>query len=166
MKLTDNLDGKIHGRLSIKSIDNNTGNIIDSFEDPNVIVLDAKQIVIQSISRSTNTYYLDRIKIGDDVGTGTPDVPETAVETYDENTMSIIYSGGTPLTVGYSGNSVTFNITINGADVMTGYPAETSKVINSAALHSVAGDVFAYRRFPQKSISNVIDLSIAWTIYY
>lgn len=166
MNLIESAKIPLQGYFSVKTIDSVSNKVIDSFEEDNVIVLDAKDIIIRSISLLTNTYYIERIKIGDDVGSGTPDVPETAVETYDENTMSIIYSGGTPLTVGYSGTSVTFNITISGSSVMAGYPTETSKVINSAALHSLTGTVFAYKRFPQKSISNVIDLSIAWTIYY
>ena len=101
------------------------------------------------------------------VGTPSLDNPATAVETYDENTMDLIFDAPYTLSVGYpNSTSVTFGVTIIGQDVLDLYPLATSKIITSAALHTNNGNVFSYKRFPQKSISALIDLSIVWEIGY
>jgi len=101
------------------------------------------------------------------ISTGTVDAPITAQTTYDETDMSIIFDAPYTLAVGFpNAQSVNFSVTIIGSDVMALYPSDTSKRFNSAALHTGNGNVFAYKRFPQKSISALVNLSVVWGITY
>jgi len=249
MKFTDKKLVLPEGIFEIKTINSETGKIIDSFTDTNVVVIDAKEAIIKSISVADGAGVIDDIKLGDDTGSatmtgspsitfsdagandtivrdsgdfladgfitqmsitvsgavsnngsftiqtvttttitttaadtltnegpiggvsingvGSPNNPVTAVDTYDATTMNIIFDSSYVLTVGYpNATSVTFSTTILGVDVMALYPSETSKIFTSAALHTGNTKVFAYKRYPQKSISKVVDLAISWTIAY
>lgn len=237
------------GFFQLNIVEKSSGNILDSYKESNVIVIDSKSAIISAISTTATTGVIEVLKVGDDVGdsvsmTGTPnlnfvdvnpdtivrttgswiddgfiddmeltitssvsnngtftvdtvsattltlivadtlvaetgtggvsvvgtaslDNPITPLDTYNETTMSVIYTDPDTFTIGYSNStSVTFSATIDGADVMTYYPSEVTKTITSAALHVGNGDVFAYKRFPQKSISNLVDILINWTIKF
>jgi len=246
------MSNELSGFFELKIIDKITGQIIDSYDETNVIVIDAKEAIIKAISAATGDDGLIKVlKVGEDVGedvsmTGTPnlnfvdsnpdtivrttgswiddgfiddmtltitsstsnnttytidtggvtattltlvgtdtivvetgtsgvsvvgaasnDNPITPVDTYNSGSMTIIYTSPNTFIVGYNNvTSVTFSITINGADLMTYYPTETSKIITSAALHTGNGNVFAYKRFPQKSVSALVDILINWTIKF
>ena len=248
----DNLPNGISGFFELKVVDKATGQIIDSYDDNNVIVIDAKEAVIKAISEVTGDSGLIKVlKVGEDVGadvsmTGTPnlnfvdsnpdtivrttgswiddgfiddmtltitsstsnnttytidtngvtattltliatdtivvetgtggvsvvgaasnDNPITPLDTYNSGSMTIVYTSPSTFIVGYNNvTSVTFSNTISGVDLMTFYPAETSKIITSAALHTGNGNVFAYKRFPQKSVSALVDILINWTIKF
>jgi len=248
-KFIDNIPTNIHGEFELKIIEKSTGNVIDSYEDKNIIVLDSKSAIISAISTTNNNGVIEVLKVGSDVGdpvsmTGTPNLnfvdsnPDTIVrttgswvtdgfidemvititsstsnnttytidsvtattltlisgdtivvetgssgvsvsgapsldnpippsDTYNASTMSIIYTDPDPFTVGYSNStSVTFSSTISGVDVMTYYPLDITKIITSAALHTGNTNVFAYKRFPQKSISKLVDILVNWTIKF
>ena len=242
----------ISGFFELKVVDKSTGQIIDSYDETNVIVIDAKEAIIKAISQVSGDDGLIKVlKVGDDVGddvsmTGTPNLnfvdsnpdtivrttgswiddgyidemtltitgstsnnttytiaangvtattltlisgdaivvetgtggvsvigaasnnnPITPIDTYNAGSMSLIYTSLNTFIVGYNNvTSVTLSITVDGADLMTNYPAETSKIITSAALHTGNGNVFAYKRFPQKSVSALVDILINWTIKF
>jgi hypothetical protein len=248
-KITKNV---LEGKFIMDVVEKSTGKVIDHYEDSNVIVVDAKEAIIYSISGSA-VGHISVLKIGDDIGsavtvTGSPNItfsdtnPDTIVrdtgswvsdgyidqmtlditgstsnngtgiytiqsvtattitliagdtvvaegpsagvsitgnpsknnpalptENYNTSSMTIIHTATDygSLSVGYaSATATTFSMTILGADVMSNYPTETSKIFTSAALHSTNGKVFAYKRFPQKSVSDLVDINISWTISY
>ena len=104
-------------------------------------------------------------------GAASPDNPIPAVITDDASSMDEIDTPTdvTPFTVGYSNaTSVTFSTTIIGVDVIAAYPGSTTKTITSAGLYTNMTPelVFAYKRYPQKSISSLINIDISWTIQY
>jgi len=57
-------------------------------------------------------------------------------------------------------------VTINGADLMSYYPGDNSKIFTSAALHVSGGQVFAYKRFSKKSISSLVNIVVSWILTY
>lgn len=107
------------------------------------------------------------------VGNPSNNNPIAPTENFNASSMSVIHYPTDPLglnkslSIGYSSaTSTTFSLTIVGAEVLADYPTETTKIITSAALHSANGNVFAYKRYPQKSISELVDINISWTIQY
>lgn len=101
------------------------------------------------------------------IGTPTADNPIPPLETFNASSMSLIYTSPETFTLGYSNPiSVTFSMIIDGVDLMSYYPLDITKAITSAALHTGNGKVFAYKRFPQKSVSALIDILINWTIKF
>lgn len=104
---------------------------------------------------------------GVSITTGSVDVPSNPKNTYTSTTMDVVFNAPYTLGVGYPDNkSVNFSVTIIGADVMALYPGDTSKIFTSAALHTGDGNVFAYKRFPKRSISELVNMSISWVITY
>lgn len=98
-------------------------------------------------------------------GTASPDNPEPPKESYTSSTMDVVFDAPYTLSVTYPDPlTATFSVTIIGADVLAGYPLENFKVITSAALHTNNTNLFSYKRFPQRSISELLDLAISWSI--
>lgn len=246
MNINDKTNFPLKGILKISIVDAKTGEVLDEFEEENVVVLDARETITHAISAPTSAYTVSKIKIGEDFGqymsgspnvtfadadpdtivrdagsfltdgfndadsltisdsvsndgeytidtvtattitldsgdtlvaegpspniavsTGTIDVPLTALNTYDETYMQIIQDASYVLGVGYpDSQSVNFAVTIVGQDVIDLWAPETSKRINSAALHSGNGKVFVYKRFSAKSISALVNIVISWSITY
>jgi len=167
MKIIDNIPSLPKGIIVLKVFNAETNELIQTYADTNVIVLDARTSVVHSISSPISDYTISKLKLGDDVGTGTVDNPQAASNTYDENTMSIVFDAPYTLAVGYPDSiSVNFGTTIIGQDVLDLYPAETSKIFTSAALHTGNGKVFSYKRFPRISISALVNIQISWTLSY
>lgn len=157
----------LEGYFKIERVLHDTGESLDSYEDHNVIVTSAQSAIIRAIAEPTANSTISKIKLGDDVGTGTVTNPQPAQSSYDSTTMSVVFDAPYTLNIGFNNSiTVTFNTTIVGADVMALYPSASSKYFTSAALHTGNGNVFSYKRFPQKSISSVVDINITWSIHY
>lgn len=249
--LIDTLKSNVmHGIFDIKVVSKATGEVLEQ-EDPvhNIIVIDSKEAIINTISTTTTDGVIEVLKIGDDVGgnvsmSGTPNLnfadanpdtitrttgswiddgfiaemsisitsstnnnntfvigtvtattltltvvdaltvesgtagvsvvgtpspnnPALPLDTFNSASMAIVYTPSVPFVIGYSSTkSVTFSLTIDGADLISNYPSDITKVITSAALHTGNGKVFAYKRFPQKSVSALVDILINWTIKF
>lgn len=165
MKTTDKIPFNITGKISMSLVDANTKKVIEEHSEDNIIVLDARNAIIKAIGNPELESTITSIKLGDDVGTGTQENPQAAQNNYTEATMSVVFDAPYELIVGQLDPlSTTFNVTIVGADVLEQYPEDASKILTSAALHTGDGKVFAYKRFPAKSISALVDLNITWTI--
>lgn len=166
MKAKDTLYEGAKGFLTLEIVNRLTGEVVDRHSDSNVLVIDSKQAMARSIAGNQLGVITD-LKIGDDIGSGTLDNPEAPNDGYDETTMDVVYEFPGDLVVGYpNSSSVNFSATISGEDVMDNYPNEVSIVFTSAALHTNSGDVFSYKRFEQKSISELLDISIVWEIQF
>lgn len=243
MNLKDNIEFKPRGVLSLEFVEKSTGKVIDSYQDDNIIVLDAKRALIAGVSQPSTDSTIRKIKLGSDFGDrmtgspsltfvnstkritrssgswiadgfvvgdkitvrnsinndgeytiaeisetvlvlspsatligetgttnvfvsrGTPAEPTPPKNTYNENSMDVVFDAPYVLNVGsLNPTTATFNVTIFGDDVMDLYPSDSSKEFNSAALHTGDGRVFAYKRFPAKSISRLVDINITWSI--
>lgn len=113
----------------------------------------------------------ETITLGTGAITGTPHAnnPRPAQLTDSASTMQNINTptDTTPFTIGYGNvTSVSFSTTVSGDVVMADYPTETTKFITSAGLYTGNGKTFAYKRYPQKSISALINIDITWTIQF
>lgn len=151
------------GRLSFRIINRETGEVVDQFDDKNVLVVDSRTSITRAIAGNT-LGVIRFLKIGNDVGSGTIYEPEPAHESYDENVMNVLFESQN-LTVGYPDpRTVAFNVLVRGTDVLRQHPGLTDVKFTSAALHTADGNVFSYKRFPVRTISDVLDLSIVWTI--
>lgn len=160
----DNITPK--GVLTIESRDSRTGELVDSSKQDNVLVLHSRRAIVRGITGNP-LGTIDKLLIGDDYGNGTPSNPEPANETYDRTTMSILYTYPDELVLGYASETkAMFSATLSGKDIMEEHPNEDSVYFTSAALHTKDGEVFSYIRFPQKSISTVLDITIIWEIGY
>lgn len=164
LKADDNIEVEMKGVFAVTVTNRDTGEVVDEYKERNVLVLDSKTAITRAIAG--NPFGVIRtIKLGNDNGGGTNDSPFPAQESYDENVMNVVYQKNSGIQVGYPNPiTVAFNTTIRGDDVMDNYPGETNIMFCSAALHTNDGKVFAYKRFPQKSISGVLDISIVWSI--
>ena len=150
--------------------------------------LDGMSIVVTNTISNNNTFTIDTVTAttitliaGDALTTetvatntsivGTPSLsnPRPAKVTETDSSMSLINipTDTTPFTIGYaSTTSVSFSTTVSGDVVLVAYPSETTKIITSAGLYTGNDNVFAYKRFPQKSISALINIDITWTIQF
>lgn len=164
IKADDKFETKMKGIFSVKVTNRETGEVVDEYEEQNVLVLDSKTAITRAIAGNP-LGVIRTLKLGDDNGGGTNDNPFPAQESYDEGVMNVVYEKNTGIQAGYPNPiTVAFNITVKGEEVMENYPGQTNIIFCSAALHTNDGKVFAYKRFPQKSISEVLDISIVWSI--
>ena len=151
-------------RMVLRDID---GNILDEYEDNNVVLTTGKNYILRALStKDTNLYTIRNITIGNDVGTGTVMSPQAATDNLTEAAQADVYT--TPdanMTVTYpSDRKVTYTAAINGAAVMAGYTTVPNVIYTSATLMTHGGFAIAYKRFTARTISSVISVDISWTL--
>jgi hypothetical protein len=158
----------IKGELKIVTKSNETGEILDVFEDHNVILTTGKEEILKAMTvLDTNIHRVKTLKIGNDVGaTGTVLAPDDATADLTALDLAELYEvPDSAFFITYpSVNSVRFNASLNGVDVMANYPALPNIVYTSAMLETFGGVGVAYRRFPGRTISSLISVDITWTI--
>jgi hypothetical protein len=111
-------------------------------------------------------YTVKTIRLGGDVGSGTPIEPEQPVSTLTEDSQTVIYTTpDTSMNITYpSLTKVTYNAIIDGASVMALFPAVPNIVYTSAAIITHGGLAIAYKRFPARTISSIISVDVSWTL--
>lgn len=169
MRITDNInDQKLRGDVEIISTDKRDGSIVAHRKDSNVVVLESKQILIKLLFEGLNDYLVNTVLVGDDFGNGTSDSPEPPDETYTKSDMNVRYEVETEtLSVNYSDSLTTvYNIFINGENVIENNPGDNSIIMTSMALATSSDLIFAYRRFEGITITENINTSVIWQIYY
>lgn len=147
--------------------DNKTGEVLDVFEQKNVVLNQGIQSMWQAMSTTdSNTLVIETIKLGNDVGTGTVTTPEQPTASYTETDQSVIYEipFGDVIVSYPNASSVQFFANVNGSLVMNNYPTEPNVVYTSAALYNNAGQAFSYKRFTGRTISADISVDISWTL--
>lgn len=141
------------------------GKIVGEFEEKNIILDQGRRLFLRAASGDINST-VKTIKIGKDVGTGTLLNPQQPVGSLTETAQDVVYT--TPeaeFFVTYpTTNSVRYLATINGANVMTGYPTLPNVVYTSASIYTLGGKSITYKRFPARTISSLISVDISWTI--
>ena len=161
-------DMNIKGVLKIVTKSNETGEILDTFEDNNVVLTVGKEQILKAMTvLDTNIHRVKTLKIGNDVGsTGTVLDPDDATADLTEAAQNPLYEvPDSAFFVTYpSVNSVRFNASLNGVDVMSNYPTLPNIIYTSAVLYTFGGTGVAYRRFPARTISSLISVDITWTL--
>lgn len=168
MKFKEELeDIRPKGNVTMTITDKRDGSIVDTFEDHNIVVLDARKILIKLIYEGLTNYYVNVAKIGSDVGDGNEDDPEEPDENVVASDMNVLYTITDEISVSYSGDLLTvYNIFISGEDVMDQYPGEDSVFFTSIGLFSDNDILFSYRRFPARTITENFNVNIIWEIFY
>lgn len=170
MKFSDNITNSINGDLSIKFIDRSSQKIIDQVDGSNIVVKNAYIQSLQFFDTGVGNF-INHIKFGDDVGTGNISGPEqpTLDTTKDEQNVVLPTPQTDQIVVNRSVSTTDVSITsfviINGSDILD-LTGQDSIEFTSIGLYLDNDELFAYRRFPIRSISRVVDVSINWTIYY
>ena len=166
MKVLDELRDKVKGRLSFDIIDNRTGEVVESYEENNVVVLTSREIIIKRIFDDNNSFKVERFKIGDDTGNGTSDDPEPADETITANDMSVLYSqDGITLNTNNSLKTI-INVFISGDSVLEQFPDQDTIQFTSFGLFSLNDTLFSYRRVPALTITENFSINISWEIFF
>ena len=165
------------GSVTITETDATTGEVLRVDEDHNIVVRTSRNALIRRIAEDQNLYRIRRVIIGNDVGNGTFDDPEPPTLNTTYSDMSPVYDTGSQenqITVTYpSPLSISFAIFLSGQQVMQEHPGEDSVGFTSIGLFSMGNDqttgvpnAFAYRRFPLRSITENINISILWNLFY
>lgn len=158
------------GSVKIIETDARTGEILHVEEDHNVVVKTSRNSLIKRIAEDNNLSRIGRVMIGDDVGNGTFDDPQPPTINTTTSDMNVVYSTTSGITVTYpSALSISFAIFLSGQQVMLEHPGEDSVGFTSIGLFSLDAEnplAFSYRRFPLRSITENINISILWNLYY
>ena len=165
--MIDKLNDKLTGTFTMEFVDKLTGEVVDVYEGKNIVLPYSYQSLLKCVGGARQNDYMIRIiKFGDDVGAGTLDNPEAPDSTYTIANQDVLFTQD-GLDVFYeTDKSVLFTITIDGNVFMDNFPTLTSKGITSATLCSGEGQVFSYKRFPEKMISRLFDININWKLEY
>jgi len=146
---------------------NETGKIIDEFEERNVIVDSGILNIKNALTvADSNASVISSIWLGNDVGNGDVMSPELPTPETEGSEQDIIWQvPSEEFFVSYpSDNEFRFYATINGQSVMESFPGVPNVVYTSASLRTMAGIAFSYKRFTGRTISNLISVDISWTI--
>ena len=165
---------KMKGHVSITEIDATKGQPLSAPEGHNVIVkIGMDQLLTaftQPLASGDQTNHTVRtLKIGDDIGSGSPSEPEEPDWDYDGSEQDVIFTvgdgGAGSLTfTSVSDQQVDIRASVVGSEVLQNFPGETQVEYYSAGLYTGDGSLIAFKRFPERIITNNINLDIRWTI--
>lgn len=169
MNMKDNTP--LVGILSIEEVYRDTGEIIDSYIQQNMITTEGYASILKNIAQFDTGMSTDNvistIVLGDDVGSGTPSDPEppTILSTYlDQSDVVNIPPADITITYPSVGEFVVSSI-LNGQQLVDAVSGETIPY-TSASLRFASGESLSYKRFPVKIISRLIDVRINWSIKF
>lgn len=154
------------GHLQIVTKDIKTGEVIDTFDDDNVYLEQGKTQALKAFVDGGD-FRIKSIYIGDDVGTGSIMQPEQPSANYTESNQDIVYEVPfeNEFYVTYpTYNQVRFTAAISGPNVMALYPNDPNVVYTSATIRTRDEKAIAYRRFPPRTISELVSVDLIWTL--
>ena len=164
-----NEKSKVRGYVEIVTRCNKTGEILDKYEDNNVILNQGLTEITRAMTvLDTNIHRIKTIKIGNDVGNGTVLNPQMATVNLTESDQTVLYEvPESAFFVSYIDfKSVRFSASLNGIDVMQQFPTLPNLVYTSAVLYTFGNKGVAFKRFPARTISSLISVDISWTLTY
>lgn len=160
----------INGDLGVYTRSKEDGTIIDSFEEHNVITAQGASEFLARLTKNDSTVnnsYVRNIVLGDDVGTGTLLNPQSANETYTSTNQTSVYTiSNNDITVTYPDPfTFEFNTILDGTYILdTYFPSDIEMRFTSATLRYNNGKTLAFKRFPVRSLSRLVDIEIRWTV--
>lgn len=162
----------IQGFLVITSRNKETGEIVDKFEDKNLFLNLGRSNMLRAISTlASDDYVIKDLRFGTDFGdpvTYDKFNPEPAQLTFDSTTQDVLFTISYPtLSHIYPDyKSIKFSCVLDGSAILDLFPGEVDVQYNSVALYNTVDNPFAYRRFPVKSLSRLISVTVEWTISF
>lgn len=156
----------INGLVTISTYDNITGKKIDEYgPSQNMVVDDGISYLWKRTTTKDelNQFQLKSISFGDDYGSGSelnPESPNRGMGGDDQNVVLTFNN----ITFSHpKENTMRVSFTIDGTSFMnTNFPDDIDFKFTSMTLRFENGVVFAYKRFPQKSISRFITVTVDW----
>lgn len=165
----DNID--LNGHLQIRAKDAMSGDIIysEAFDDHNVITSKGASIFLDRVTKSAEAAYITTIYLGDDVGNGNLLNPEEEKESYTNINQNIVYQiPVSDITLTYP-DPFTFELAtvLNGTAILDSmFPTDIDMRFTSATIRFSDDEVFAYKRFPVRSLSRLVDIELVWTVSF
>lgn len=169
-----NIENKfgMKGHFKMDVISKETGEVIDTVDDHNVITVYGFSILTTRLTRddeTTGQMYLDTIHLGDDVGSGTLLAPEAENDALLSSDQNVVYT--VPLSdlnrVHNDSKEFVYTTVLDGDEIMNSlFPTEIELRYTSATMRFANGDTFSYKRFPVRSLSRLVDISITWTFTF
>lgn len=158
---------------SVKFIEYNrvTGEVLNVEEDHNVVVLDGMDEMLRAFTQplatgNINNHIVRTFKIGSDVGNGTDMEPEEPDWEYDGTEQNVLYAlpDGSLEFTSVENQEVTVIGTIQGSEVLNQNPGNSQVEYFSIGMYTGNGTLVAYRRFPERIITEVVNVRVEWTI--
>lgn len=166
----NNLDKvQAKGVVTINTYESGTDNLIDSYCDNNTVTIEGLTEIINRILTNTGTTdsIVTRMVLGEDFGSGSMLSPSDATPTLTGDSQIQVYEiQQSDLTISSTGpRRLVASVVMYGSDIMNNEFA-TDIVLNfcSATLRFENGVTLAYKRFPVRSLSRLVDITIAWEI--
>ena len=158
----------MRGSIDLTVTDVRTREVIDTFRDHNQIVDTHMDILIKRIYENNPGDAVRWFKIGSDIGaTGTPNDPELAHRKITNDDHINLFATQSNIEISYNGpREITYNIFLHGPSVMDAFPGKDHIHFNSMGLFTENDQVFAYKRFPERSINDRMNINIHWTLYF
>lgn len=172
IRYRDRKTGGINGVITIRTLSKETGEVLDEFVDNNVVTLNGMQKLWTRMASSENAAAnkLSNFVLGSDYGVEeggdwTVFSPKPANKEYtkdnqidfytdSESNIAFTYPSDTEMQVG---------TILDGTYIINNFfPDETIVFYNSATIRFGDGTVFAFKRFPVRSITKVVDVQISW----
>lgn len=157
------------GVVTINTYEAGTNILVDSYKDNNTVTTEGLTEIINRIltNSGTSDSIVTNIKLGDDAGNGTLLSPEDATANLTYSDQDVVYDikkSDTDINAS-GGDRITASVVIEGSDVMNNeFPTDIVLNFCSATLRFESGSTFAYKRFPVRSLSRLVDISITWEI--
>lgn len=168
----------IMGILSIKEIDKETGEVVGSYEDENVITEQGVNTLFfrMATSDQDNVSMFDRFFLGDDygekeepLGGWEPLNPLPASRRYTTLNQDTVYDvPSEDMVFSYKDeNTIQVSTLLDGSFILDSFfEDEVDMRYCSATMRFKGGTTFAYKRFPMRSLSRLIDVQIVWTFRF
>ena len=155
------------GDIVYQELDANTGQVLREIHEPNLVVDTHMDIFMARIYEDNPDYRVRKARIGSDVGSGFKQDPELPTKETVAGDMNVLYETENNVSVDYPNTrTITYNIFLNGEDIMNNFPGEDSIEFTSMALVTMNDHAFSYRRFPSRTITEAININIMWTLYF
>ena len=148
-----------------------TGEVLNVEEDHNVVVLSGMDEMLRAFTQplatgNINNHIVRTFKIGSDIGNGTEMEPEEPDWEYDGTEQEVLYAtpDGALSFTSVEDQEVTVIGTIEGFEVLNQNPGNSQVEYFSIGMYTGNGTLVAYRRFPERIITEVVNVRVEWTI--
>lgn len=159
----------IYGYVTIEMIDPNTNEVIDHYEDHNTVTLEGMSTLINTLIKPDVNETISRVLIGDDTGNGTLESPQEESPNDSSSTQNVVFEVPSSdidfRRIG--GEKISMSFRVNGESLMNNmFPNDVFKEICSSTLRFDNGMSFAYKRFPVRTLSRLVDISMTWELSF
>ena len=172
IRYRDRKTGGINGVITIRTLSKETGEVLDEFVDNNIVTLNGMEKLWTRMSSSADASAnkLSNFVLGSDYGVEEGGdwsmfAPKPANREYDKDNQIDFYVDS-PDNIAFtypSDTEMQVGTILDGTYIINNFFSdETIVFYNSATIRFGDGTVFAYKRFPVRSITKVVDVQISW----